>query len=52
MDLWQVPVVQCHYGSDLVLQQTVDQVVVVLDSFLVHMISCRDRNIDVTQVQP
>lgn len=42
--LWQIPVVQCDNGCDLVLQQHVNQVVIIFDPFLVDVFACRRGN--------
>lgn len=40
-NLWQIPVIQSYNGSDLVLQQVVNQLVIVLYSFFIYMVSCK-----------
>lgn len=39
--LWQVPMIQGHNGSDVIFKQLINKNIVVLQSFLIHMVSCK-----------
>lgn len=39
--LWQVPMIQGHNGSDIIFKQLINKNIVVLQSFLIHMVSCK-----------
>lgn len=40
-NLWEIPVIQSNNRSDLVLQQIVNQIIIVLYSFFIYMVSCK-----------
>lgn len=40
-DLWKIPVIQRDNRSDLALQQMVNQLIIVLYSLFIYMVSCK-----------
>lgn len=45
--LWKVPMIQGHNGSDFIFKQLINKYIIVLQSFLIHMISCKHTEVKV-----
>lgn len=45
--LWQVPMIKSHNGSDIIFKQLINKSIVILHSFLIHMVSCKYTKVEV-----